>query len=126
RLAGHHRQVVAAGVQHRVGVVDPGHGAGVGVDVRGRDVHVGADVVAQVGDVAAGDAAQHRLAQLLGVAGHAPLGAAEGDVGDGALPGHPGGQGAHLVEGDVGVVADAALARPADVAVQDAVAAEHA
>src|SRR5262249_3154649 len=121
RLAGDHREVVAAGVHHGVGVVDPGHGLGVGVNVGGRDVGVRADQVAEVGDVAARDLAQVALADLLGVAADAALGPAEGDVDDGTFPRHPGGQGADLVEGDVGVVTDAALAWATDLVVQHAV-----
>ena len=60
----------------------------------------------------------------LGVADDAALGAAEGDVDDGALPGHPGGEGADFVEGDVGGVADAAFAGAAGDGVLDAVAGE--
>ena len=54
----------------------------------------------------------------------AALGSAEGDVDDGALPGHPGGEGADFVERDVGAVADAALAGAAGDGVLDAVAGE--
>ena len=60
----------------------------------------------------------------LGVADDAALGSAEGDVDDGALPGHPGGEGADFVEGDVGGVADAAFAGAAGDGVLDAVAGE--
>src|SRR5262249_10537541 len=97
-----------------------------GVDVGSGDVGVWSDQVAQVGDVATGDLAQVRLGKLARVAADTPLGAAEGDVDDGALPGHPGGQGPDLIQGDVGVIADAPLARSAHVAVQDAIADEVA
>ena len=62
---------------------------------------------------------------LLGVADDAALGAAEGNVDDSALPGHPAGQGAHFVEGDVGRVADAAFGRAAGDGVLNAEAGEH-
>ena len=55
--------------------------------------------------------------QPLRVTGDAALGAAERDVHDGTLPGHPCGQRLHFVECDVGVVADAALGRSPDSAV---------
>ena len=53
-----------------------------------------------------------------------PLGAAERNVDDRALPRHPGGERPHLVQGDVLVVTDAALARAARDVVEDAVADE--
>ena len=43
-------------MHHLVRVVDPGHGPGVGVDVRRGDVRVRADVVAEIRDEASGDA----------------------------------------------------------------------
>ena len=97
---------------------------GVGVHVGGGDVALRADEERDLGGVAAGQALQLGLRHLLGVADHAALGAAEGDVDHGALPGHPHGQGAHLVQGDVGVVADAALGRAAADVVLHAVAGE--
>ena len=60
-----------------------------------------------------------------GIADDAALGAAERDVDDGALPGHPTGQGADFVERDVGRVADAALGRAAGDVVLHAEAGEH-
>src|SRR4029077_18008701 len=44
-----------------------------------------------------------------GIADDAALGAAEGDVYDSAFPGHPGGEGANFIDGDVRGKADAAL-----------------
>ena len=61
---------------------------------------------------------------MCGIADDAALGAAEGDVDDRALPGHPGGQRAHFVERDVGRVADAALGRAARDGVLHAIAGE--
>ncbi len=97
---------------------------GGGVDVRGGDVGVRPDQIAQVGNVAPGDLAQVALAQFLGIATDAPLGAAKRHVDDGALPGHPCRQGAHFIQGNVRVVANAAFSGPAHVAVQHAVAGE--
>ena len=54
----------------------------------------------------------------------AALGSAEGDVDDGALPGHPGGERADFVERDVGSVTDAAFGGSAGDGVLDAVAGE--
>ena len=84
---------------------------------------LGADDDADVGGEAAGQALQLALAEPLGVDRHAALAAAVGDAHHGALPGHPHGQGADLVEGHVLVVAQAALGGPAAEVVLHAVAA---
>ncbi len=110
---------------HRVGVHDPGHDLGIGVHVGGGNVAVRADHARDFGGIAAGQALQLRRRQLPRIDDHAALGAAEGDIDDRALPGHPHRQRAHLVERDVGVEADAALGRAAIDVVLDAVAGEH-
>src|SRR3970282_1969868 len=61
---------------HRVGVHDPGHGLGVRVDVRGRDVPLGADEHADLGGEAAGQPLDLMRRQLLGVDDDAALAAA--------------------------------------------------
>ena len=63
--------------------------------------------------------------ELLRVDDDAALAAAVRDADDRALPGHPHREGLDLVEGDVLVVADAALGRAAAEVVLDAVAGEH-
>ncbi len=107
---------------HRVRVEDPGHHRPVGADVRGRDVLLGADLVDDLRRVAAGHPFELAPRQLLGVANHAAFCAAERDVHQRALPGHPHGERLDLVERDVRVVADAALGRAARDVVRDAVA----
>jgi hypothetical protein len=62
----------------------------------------------------------------LGIERDASLGAAEGHVDDGALPRHPRGKGANLVERDVGMIADPPFARAAHHVVQHAIAREGA
>ena len=96
-----------------------------GADVGRRDVDGRADQVEDLRDVAAGDALELAVGHLQRIARHAALGAAERNVDDGALPGHPGRQRLAVVEIDVRVVADAAFARAARVVVHDAVALEH-
>lgn len=64
------------------------------------------------------------LRQLLGVDRHAALGAAEGDVHHGGLPGHQRREAADVVEVDGGVVAEAALEGAAAVVVLHAVGVE--
>ena len=65
-----------------------------------------------------------RCAEVMRIADHAALGAAQRDVDDGALPGHPHRQRANGVDGLLRVEADAALARAARIVVLHAEAAE--
>ena len=123
RLAGDDARDGVAGV-HGVGVHHPGHDLGVGVDVRRRDVLLGADEDLDLGEEPAGQALELLLAELLRVDDDAALAAAVRDADDRALPGHPHREGLDLVERDVLVVADAALGRPAAQVVLDAVAGE--
>jgi len=109
---------------HGVGVHDPGHGLFVGAHVGGGDIFFRSDEFDEFGGVAAGHALEFALGHFFGVADDATLGSAEGDVDDGALPGHPGGEGADFVERDVGGVADAAFSGAAGDGVLDAVAGE--
>jgi len=82
---------------HGVGVHDPGHGLFVGAHVGSGDVFFGADEFDEFGGVAAGHAFEFALRHFFGVADDSAFGSAEGDVDDGALPGHPGGEGANFV-----------------------------
>src|ERR1035441_9815840 len=83
------------------------------VTVCGPDLVYGADEFDQFGGVAAGHALDLAHGHLVRIADHAALGAAEGNVDHGALPGHPAGKGSNFIEGDVGSVADAAFGRTA-------------
>ena len=110
---------------HGKGVHDPGHGLLVGAHIRRGHILLRAQPVGQLRGVAAGEALEFAFGHFAGVTDDAALGSAEGNVDDRALPGHPGGQGAHFVERNVGSEADAALARAAHRGVQNAVADEH-
>ena len=123
RLAGDDRRRGVADV-HAVGVHDPRHDLIVGVDVGRRDVFLGADRVDDLRDVAAGERLELAAGHARGVADDAALAAAERDVGDRALPRHPGGERRDFVEADVGVVANAALGRPERDVVLHAIAGE--
>ena len=57
--------------------------------------------------------------QVVGVADHAALAATERDIDDGAFPGHPCGEGAHGIDGLLGVEPDAALGGSAGIVVLD-------
>src|SRR5262249_12875159 len=106
------------------GVVDPGHRVRIGVNVRGGDVGVRADQVTEIGNEAARELAQLAGAELLRIASDAALGPAERNINDRAFPGQPGSESADFVERHIRVIANAALARPAHLAVQHAVAGE--
>src|SRR4030042_3089319 len=99
---------------------------GAGHDVRRGDVAEIADVLGEGPDPAAAEPFLLARAEVVGVADDATLAAAERDVDDGALPGHPHGQGPDRIDRLLGVEADAALAGAAGVVVLAAEAAEHA
>ena len=122
RLAGHDRRRVA--VQLAVLVHHPGHRLRVGADVRRRDVARRAEHLLDLVDERARDLLQLVLVAARRVDVDAALRAAERDPRHGRLPGHQRRQRAHLVEVDLGVVADAALVRPARAVVLDAEAGE--
>ena len=76
---------------HGVGVHDPGHGLLVGAHVRCGNVFFRSDELDEFGGIAASHAFELTLRHLFGIADDPALGSAEGDIDDGALPGHPGG-----------------------------------
>ena len=116
--------VVGVADVHAVGVHDPRHDLVVGVDVGRRDVLLGTDRVDDLGDVAARQRLELAPRHARGIADDAALAAAERDVRDGALPGHPRRERGHLVERHVRVIADAALRRAERDVVLHAVAGE--
>ncbi|ETH22313.1 hypothetical protein L564_1785 [Bordetella pertussis CHLA-15] len=123
RLAGHHAGGGGAFV-HGVRVHHPGHGLGVGVHVRGRDVLGRPDDDADLRGVAARHALELGVRQRARVDPHAALGAAVRQVDGGILDRHPGRQRHHFRQGHVLVETHAALARAARRIVLDAVALE--
>jgi len=124
RLAGHDARRRVADV-HAVGVHHPRHHLLVGVDVGRGDVLLGADEVDDLRDVAARQRFDLAAREPRRIADDAALAAAERDVGQRALPGHPGGQRRHLVQRHAGVVADATLGGTERDVVLDAEAGEH-
>ena len=94
---------------HGVGVHDPGHHLLIGIDVGRGHVAFRSDEVDDLGGVAAGELFELGVGEHVGIADDAALAAAERDVDHGAFPGHPGGERAHFVEGDVGGEANAAF-----------------
>src|ERR1039457_5958588 len=96
-LAGDHGGDRVAGM-HRISIHDPRHDFVISVDVGCGHVALGAQELHDLGSVAASEFFQLAQREQIGIADDAAPGAAEGDVDDGALPRHPGGQGAHLVQ----------------------------
>jgi hypothetical protein len=93
--------------------------------VRRRHVAQRPDVARHLSHPAAAEQLLLALAQVVRVADHATLGPTQGDVHDGALPGHPHGQGANRVQRLLGVEADATLRGAARIIVLDAEAPEY-
>ena len=110
---------------HRVGIHDPGHGLLVGIHVRGRYIALRAQDVHQFGGVAPRDALQLARREHLWIADYAALSTAKRNVNHGAFPSHPGREGAHFVERDVGSKTNAALGWAAGQRVLHPVAGEH-
>lgn len=94
-----------------VGVLDPGHGLLVGSHVGSEAINLGTDeaLLDQLHSVLTGDTLDLGLRVLAGVNLDTTLGAAEGDVSDGELEGHEGGQSLDLLEIDVVRVTGTAL-----------------
>ncbi len=119
RLAGDHAEFVVALHEGEL-VHHPGHDLRGGVDVGGRHVLLQAEDAPHLADISPAQALQFTQRQRLGVADDAALAAAQGDIHHGALPGHPGRQGADGVDRLAAVEADAALVGAAGVVVLDA------
>ncbi len=111
---------------HRVRVEDPRHHRAVGADVRRGDVLLGTDLVDDLDRIATRHALELAARELLRVDDDAALRPAERNSHQRALPRHPHRERLHLVDRDVGVIADAALRRAARDVVRDAVALEDA
>ena len=122
RLAGHARGRVS--VQLAVLVHEPGHHLGVGAHVGSRDVPRRSEHLLDLVHERARDRLELALLELVRIHVDPALGAPVGDAGDRGLPGHQGGERAHLVEVDLGVEADASLVGAARAVVLDAVAGE--
>ena len=89
-----------------------------------RDVRVGADDAFELGGEPAGQGFELLRAHRARIAGHAAFGAAERDVDQGRLPGHPHRQRPDVIEVGRRVESQAALGRTARDVVLDAVALE--
>jgi hypothetical protein len=93
----------------RVGVHDPSHDLFVRAKVGGHDIDLLSDERDHFLRVTAGQTLELAPRQGLGVAGDAAFRPAIRKTSEGALPTHPHGQGRDLAEGDLGMVAQAAL-----------------
>ena len=104
----------------------PAHHLGGGPNVRRGHVVARTDVLPHSLHPAAADLFLFIGGQRRWVADHAALAAAERDVGHGAFPGHPRGEGTDRVEGLGRVEADAAFVGAARIVVLDAESLEDA
>ena len=111
------------GVQHAVGVGDPGHFALAGAVVGRGHIDGRADEVflVEFDGEASGDALDEIGVALVRIDADAALCAAEGDIDERALERHQGGQAHHLALADHRAVADAAFGGQAVVGVFGAV-----
>ena len=124
RFARDDRQIRVSRVHHRIRVVDPGHGLGVGVQVRGRDVGEGSDRLTECSREASSDPFLLSNREEVGVADDAAFGTPERHVEEGTLPAHPRGQCLDLVRPGLGMEPDAALTGTADDGVEHPIALE--
>jgi len=122
RLPGHDGRIEAR--ELAVLVHHPGHHLRVGVDVRRRDVAVGADELADAIDELPRDVLELVLGELIAGAVDSALRSAERNVDDGRLPAHQRGERPDLVEVDGLVVAHAALVGPPSRVVLHAITTE--
>ena len=97
---------------------------GVGHDVGCGDVGVRAYEAVKLAYIAAAEFFLLGHGECSGVADNAAFGAAQGDVRNGAFPGHPHREGAYGVCGFVWVETDAAFAWASGVVVEDSVGLE--
>src|SRR5919106_255147 len=110
---------------HRVRVHHPRHRLLVRGHVRRGDVLLRPDDRKELGREAARQPLDLRDGQLARIAANASLRAAVREAQERALPGHPHRERRALAERDLEVVTDAALGRPQDARVLDAVAGVH-
>lgn len=118
RLAGDDAGLPA--IELGVFIDDPAHDLGVGAHVGRGHIDVGADHVVDLFDKLASERLQFALGDGGGVDVDAAFGAAVGEIDDGGLPGHEGGEGVDFIGLDRGMVAEAALHGSAGVVVLDA------
>src|SRR3989339_306793 len=123
-LPGDGAKLVPAGDLRKL-VHHPGHHLRGGVDIRGRHILLRADDPSDLVDVGPAQPLLFTLGHLLGVADHAALPAAQRQVEQGTLPGHPGGQRADGVYGLIGMETDSTLAGSLGVVVLDAESLEY-
>ncbi len=125
RFAGNEaREVSAVNVFELV--ENPQHVLGVGHHIGRRDIGQRSNILGNLAHPAAANLFLLAGAEVMGIANHAALGAAQRNVDHGALPGHPHRQGADGVDGLLRVEADAALTGAAGIVVLHAEAAEDA
>src|SRR5215469_598998 len=110
---------------HGIGIHDPGHDLGIRVHIWSGNITIGANQDRNLGSIAACKTFEFGARELVWIADDTAFSASEGNIDDGALPGHPHGQGTYFVLGNFGAKADAAFGRAAIDVVLYAVARKH-
>jgi hypothetical protein len=90
----------------------PGHDLGVGVYIGRGHILGQANIAGDVAHIGSAEPLQFAGRHLAGIADDAAFGTAQGDVGHGRLPGHPGGQGPDGIDGLIGVEAEPPFVGP--------------
>ncbi len=110
---------------HGIGVHDPGHSLLTAADVRCGNVAFGAEPIGKFGSVASRETFQFASRELARITDDAALGAAERDIHNRTLPGHPRGERADFIERNIRIKSDAAFSGAANGGVEDAIAGEN-
>ena len=111
--------------RHGIGIHDPGHGLRVGINIGRGNVLGGSNDGQDLTGIAPRHALEFALGHALGIADHAAFGSAKRNVYRGGLPGHPRRQRLYFIQRDVGMEANAALARAPRHVVLHAITGEH-
>ncbi len=128
RLAGDHVHVCLPFVRWLGGnerIDDPGHNLGIGVYIRSGDIIFRPDITAERERKTAGYPLHLGAGAFRRIELNPALCAAKGNVGQGSLPGHPGGQCAHLLNVHRRVEAQPTLVRAQGVVMLYPVPGEH-
>ena len=107
---------------HGVGIHNPRHHLGVGVDIGRGNIPMGTDNDGNLGSIATGETFQFGRAHMLGIADDATFRASEGYGYDRAFPGHPHCERFHFIQRHIGAIANAPFGRATIDIVLDTIA----
>ncbi len=110
---------------HAIRIHDPGHNLGISVHIRRGNIAGWANEKGYFRGIATRQAFDFVPRHRFRVAAHTAFGTAKGDVDHRAFPGHPHGQGTHLVKVDKWRVANAAFGGSSGHVMLDAITGKH-